>query len=256
MNLGPARMRVRKLAAVLRHPRWWRALRWGVAPSLELAPVRFAHDHRTVIDVGAGRGQFALFIRGRFPDALVFSFEPVAASFRTLERVTRRDPLVVRQRVAAGRAAGEATMHVTADADSSSLLPLARQAELFAGSEEVRTERVRVERLDDLLPASWERPALLKVDVQGAELDVLAGAVRVLDAVDEALIELSYVELYRGQPLADAVVAALAARGFQVAARYPSALGQDGAPVQSDVRFVRRASDPRIAQSLDSPDSA
>ncbi|MGE3961927.1 MAG: FkbM family methyltransferase [Dehalococcoidia bacterium] len=228
----------RKAARTAVHPGWWRALRLGVAPSLELRGVAFHHDHRTVIDVGAGRGQFALFARRRFPDAEVYSLEPGTSSAGLFERVHGADARVHLRRCAAGAEATSALLHLTSDADSSSLLPLAEQASRF-GTPEVATESVEVAPLDALLPSTWERPALLKIDVQGAELDVLRGAERTVAGVDEVLVEVSYVPLYREQARADEVVEWLAQRGFDVAGEYPSHR-EHRRVIQSDLHFVRR----------------
>jgi len=241
LPLQPPVRRVRKLVATVRHPRWWGALRQGVAPSLELAGVDFTYAHRTVIDVGAGRGQFALFARARFPDADVHALEPGRTSFATLEAVHRDDSHVHPIQVAAAATAGSGTLHVTADADSSSLFALDQQHRVFAGTDEVRTEEVRTAPLDDVLPEHWPRPALLKIDVQGAEIEVLRGADRTLAAVDEILVEVSFRPLYRQQARADEVIGYLLDRGFIVAAEYPAGRDARGRVVQADVRLTRTA---------------
>lgn len=233
-------LRGRKLARIARRPAWWRAARLGVAPSLELERIEFAFDHRTVIDVGAGRGQFALLARWRFPAARLHCFEPGAASFATLHAVLDGDLAAACTCVAAGAAEGSGVLHVASDADSSSLLAFDRQ-EAVMGTAEVGSEPVRIAPLDALLPASWERPALLKIDVQGSEVEVLAGASRVLDAVDELLVEVSYVSLYRDQSLAGEVIGRLWEAGFTLVGDYVSARDARGSAVQSDLRFLRRA---------------
>ena len=43
-------------------------------------------------------------------------------------------------------------------------------------------------------------PILLKLDVQGAELDVLAGASRVLEATEFVVMEVSFLEYNKGAP--------------------------------------------------------
>lgn len=231
--------RGRKLLATARQPRWWGALRRGVAPSLEFTAVEFAHAHRTVIDVGAGRGQFALFARSRFPDAEVYALEPGRASFETLQRVHEGDAHVHPIRLAATATTGTGTLHLTADADSSSLFALDQQHRVFAGTHEVGTEQVTTSALDDVLPSGFVRPALLKIDVQGAEIEVLRGATRTLAEVDEVLVEVSFRPLYRDQARADEVVGYLLDRGFVVAAEYPAGRDSHGRVVQSDVRLIR-----------------
>jgi len=77
----------------------------------------------------------------------------------------------------------------------------------------VRTERLDV-LLDDELLA---RPVLLKVDVQGAELEVLRGATGILDRVDGILLESSFAELYAGQPRADEIIRFVHEAGFYLA---------------------------------------
>jgi len=233
--------RCRKLLATVRRRRWWGALRRGVAPSLELAGVEFALAHRTVIDVGAGRGQFALFARSRFPEAGVYALEPGRASFGTLQQVHEGDARVHPIRVAAAATAGTGTLHLTADADSSSLFALDQQHRVFTGTDEVGTEQVATAPLDDVLPAEWPRPALLKIDVQGAEIEVLRGAARTLAAVDEILVEVSFRPLYRNQARADEVVGYLLERGFAVTAEYPAGRDARGRVVQSDVLLTRVA---------------
>ena len=58
------------------------------------------------------------------------------------------DPLVKLHQVAVGPAACSATMHVTAEDDSSSLLPItALQQSLSTGANEVGTEAIRIEPL-------------------------------------------------------------------------------------------------------------
>jgi len=231
--------RARKLARVARRPAWWRALRHGVAPSLELEHIPFACVHRTVFDVGAGRGQFALLARWRFPGAAIHCLEPGRASFATLRRVMGDDARTQCYQVAAGAEEGAATLHLASDGDSSSLLAFQEQVARF-GTAEVGVEPVRVAPLDAVLPPSWERPALLKIDVQGGELDVLRGASRVLSGVDEVLVEVSFQPLYRGQPLAGEVIGYLWERGFTLAGDSPAGLGTGSEAVQSDLRFLRR----------------
>ena len=231
----------RKLLAVLREPVYRGALRHGVAAAVEHEAVPFGHDFRTVIDVGAGRGQFALVARRRFPRARLVCLEPLARPRTRLGRVLADGPEPEIFPVAAAGRDGEAEFVVSRADDSSSLLPMtALQTETFPGTGEAARIRVTTARLDGLLDASrLERPALLKVDVQGAELEVLRGAAGLLEAIDEVLVECSFAELYRGQALAGEVVDLLCRAGFALAAVCSPVADHHGRVLQADLLFAR-----------------
>ncbi len=227
----------RKLTRLLREPAFWRPLRFGVAATVEHESVLFAGDYRTVIDVGAGRGQFAVFALRRFPLARIDGFEPLPQSFRTASRAVGSSSRVRLRRQAVGAAAGRAEIFATADADSSSLRrPTAEQTRLFPGTEDVDRVEVEVVTLDDAL-AEVNRPALLKLDLQGGELEALRGAERLLGSVECVFVECSFVELYEGQALADEVICFLRERGFSLRGIYSPVYGEDRTCVQADLLF-------------------
>jgi hypothetical protein len=79
-------------------------------------------------------------------------------------------------------------------------------------------QKVRVERLDSF-PEIIESPALLKIDVQGFELEVLKGADKLLQRFQAVVLEVSHAELYHGAPTPDELAAFLDDAGFRHAAR-------------------------------------
>lgn len=233
--------RAGKLARLLVHAEYRRALAGGVAAAVEHERLDLPDDVATVLDVGANRGQFALVAARRWPRARTICFEPLPDARRRLDAIASRLPRASVRAVALAEAPGEVLMHLARADDSSSLLPIsARQTELFPGTDEVGVLRVRAARLDaEVGPEDLVGPVLLKIDVQGGELGVLRGAVGVLGAVDVVLVECSFVELYSGQPLAHEIVAFLAEHGFVLAgAGLPSTDGR-GRVVQQDLVFRR-----------------
>lgn len=134
-------------------------------------------------------------------------------------------------------------MHVSAHDDSSSLLPITRtQTQLFRGTDEVRTEEIRIGTLDEFLDsASIDDPALLKLDVQGFELEALRGCGDLLDRFSYLCAEGSFVELYEGQALAVDVIDWLRDRGFSLASVYGTVSDDLGRAVQADMLFKRVA---------------
>jgi len=197
---------------------------------------------RTVLDVGAYKGSFSYGVMRTLPQAHIYAFEPLPDHFAALKKLEGRARLKAFP-VALGNAQGETSFHRSAFSASSSVLVMsAAHREAFpetAGGEEVR---VALGRLDDYAAElALERPALLKVDVQGYELEVLKGALETLKAVDYALVEISLAPLYEGQPSFDAIYAFMDAQGFEYAGDFDQLLSrQDGRVLQVDAIFVRR----------------
>ncbi len=244
MSVTPGRILAlaRKLMAVLREPGYRRALRHGVAATVEHDAAPFGRDFRTVVDVGANRGQFALVARRRFPGAKLVCLEPLARPRELLERVLAGDGDLEILPVAAAAEDGEAELVVSRADDSSSLLPMtALQTSTFPGTGEASRTTVSTARLDGLLdPAHVARPTLLKIDVQGTELEVLRGASGLLSEVDEVFVECSFAELYRGQALAGEVIDFLHGSGFALAAVCSPLEDSQDCILQADFLFVRR----------------
>ena len=214
----------------------------GVAASTE-------HDHvlgglavDTVVDIGANRGQFALCARGLFPKARIFSFEPLRAPAAVYRRVFIKDPNVRLFNVAIASGSGTASMHVSRWDGSSSLLPIsAAQNENFRFTEESGRETVATARLADCLGATdITGTALLKIDVQGFELDAIKGCEPLLSRFKYVYAEASFIELYVGQALAGEVVAHLRSKNFELICVANLSTGASKRPIQADFLFMRR----------------
>ena len=139
---------------------------------------------------------------------------------------------------ALGARSGKRALNVSRAADSSSLLEItALQDEVYPGTASVGTVDVDVSTLDESLgDVSIPLRSLLKADVQGYELEVLKGGASTLQKLGWIYLEVSFVELYAGQPLAHQVVNYLAERGFHVAdTSEPSRVG--GRTIQIDLLF-------------------
>ena len=228
------------------NPYWRRALiRHRIAAAVEHTDsLGTLPNILTVVDVGANRGQFALVARQQFPSARITSFEPLpepAAEWRQLFLLDKRTHIV---EAAIGDSDGVATMHISGKDDSSSLLPIKpAQDALFPGTAEVGTIQVGVSRLSSHIPKeTLQQPALLKIDVQGFELQVLTGCADLLDRFDWVYVECSFVELYEGQALVDQVVDWLREHGFFLRGAYNIAYGSSREAVQGDFLFSRLSS--------------
>ena len=129
--------------------------------------------------------------------------------------------------------------HVSQRDDRSSLLSITPAQEAFVpGTAEAASATVSVRPLSDLLTAEQlASPALLKIDVQGYEDHVLRGAEPLLPHFRFIFCELSFRELYSGQPLAHDIVEYLLERGFRLNSVGNLSADKTGIPVQADFLF-------------------
>jgi FkbM family methyltransferase len=231
--------RIRKLSRILRCKPYRRALRSGVAASIEHERLLGVLDCRTIVDIGANRGQFALAAQTLIPDANIISFEPLAQPAQKFRELFNGNKQVRLHQLAIGPERGTADIHVSGRDDSSSLLPITElQDQLHPGTAESGVEKVQVERLAGVLNvADIVAPALLKLDVQGYELETLRGCLDLLPSFAYVYVECSFVEFYRGQAFADQVIAFLREHGFALAGIYNLSHDKNGRALDGDFFF-------------------
>jgi FkbM family methyltransferase len=63
---------------------------------------------------------------------------------------------------------------------------------------------------------NWPMPDLIKMDVQGAELDILKGATETLKSCSDLILECQHTEYNLGAPLVHSVIKYLESMGFQL----------------------------------------
>jgi len=231
-----------KLAAILKSPYYqMRLLRHRVAAGVEHAQILTGLDCRTVVDIGANRGQFALVARQFLPHARIISFEPLSVAAAKYREVFTGDDRVMLHEAAIGPVPGNATIHISRRDDSSSLLPItAAQVAHFPGTEERATTTVHVAPMREFVQAeAILPPAFLKIDVQGYELAALRGCEELLGRFAYIYVECSFVELYAGQALADEVVKWLRERGLKLRGTYNEEYDHDRRAIQADFLFTR-----------------
>lgn len=142
--------------------------RLGIDVERDLERLTNADPIRAIFDVGGNFGQTALRFSTAFPNARICSFEPVPSSFLRLQRAVQGKGNISAANTAVGEETGEISIHVSADAGSNSI------SRKKAGDNSIT---VPVDTVD-ALAKSYELEAidLLKIDVEGYELQVLKGA--------------------------------------------------------------------------------
>ncbi len=231
-----------KLIRIIIHGFLPALLRNNVAAGVEHIAVLSPLGCKHVVDIGANRGQFALVARHNFPNATIISFEPLPKPAALFRRVFAADDATVLHVVAIGPKSEQCTMHVSGRDDSSSLLPISSlQEEIFPGTSEVETVDVRVAPLDVFVDeGDIVAPAMLKLDVQGFELDALRGCESLLSNFKWVYCECSFVELYSGQKLAADVIEWLSSKGFRIKGMYNPTYDLKGVVIQGDFLFEKK----------------
>ena len=237
--------KVYKFIRLLRNHRYRRALWQGVAAAVEHREVLSELRCATVVDIGANRGQFALVSHECCPSAKIFSFEPLNEPATVFDRLFKDSQRIKLFRYAIGRQAGDAPMYLSHSDDSSSLLPITDlQNEIFPGTGLKEIRSVAVARLDELI--NWDdliKPALLKIDVQGFELEVLYGCDSLLGNFQYVYVECSFMELYEGQASANDVVRFLHERNYALNGIHNLVYDNAGRSVQGDILFENGATE-------------
>ena len=239
MNTSLFLTRMDKLVQAMRSARFLRALvRHGVLVCADHRQV-LTPELLTVVDIGANRGQFALAAKKWAPNARIISFEPLNDAAITFRKVFKADTAVRLIQAAIGPQAGEMVIHVSAADDSSSLLPVSSlQVQLFPGTHTIGHEKIKAGPLSCFVtPRAITAPAMLKLDVQGYELQALCGCEELLDRFTFIYVECSFVALYTGQALADEVIAWLGERGWHLGGIYNMTYDRGGRSVQADFLF-------------------
>jgi FkbM family methyltransferase len=234
-------LRAKKLWYCLIHPYCWRALSARVAPSIEHKAILGSMDLDLLLDVGANRGQFSLMARTLHPTVRVCAFEPLPSEAAVYRKLLGNQDGITLCEVALGEHVGLAELNLSARPDSSSLLPIGElQTKFFPNTGGVGKVKVEVKPLD-LFPEFWSsaRRALLKLDVQGFELNVLRGAREALAHCAYVYAECSMVPLYTGQALYPEIEVFLAEHGFVPVCRHNEQWSESEL-IQADYLFRKR----------------
>lgn len=231
-----------KLAAT---PAFWPTLWRGVLPTIEHVDAIRRLAPKTLIDIGANKGQFSSLARYLFPDIAIHAIEPLESERRYFESVISQP--VTLYPTAVGAKSGEAQFFVTSRPDSSSLFRPGVGQERAYGVVFESSIAVPVVRVSDLIEIErLRRPILMKLDIQGGELDALKGAESLLHFVDYIYCETTFVKLYDDQPLASDLAAYLIAMNFALAGVYNQSVTREFGATQADFLWVQKQDD-RVA---------
>jgi FkbM family methyltransferase len=191
----------------------------------------------TIVDIGANVGDWARMACSVFPSSRILMFDGNPENDFALQNAVREIGIGSKHSICLlGREKRDAVTFFQMGTGSS-VLP-----ELTAF--ERNPVSLPMNTLDNMFEETELRvPLLLKLDVQGFELEVLEGGRRTLSLADVVILESSLLQYNEGAPLFAEVVALMSNEGFVVF----DFCGQnrresDGVLFQTDIAFVRRQS--------------
>lgn len=195
-----------------------------------------------IFDVGAHYGATVAQYRALFPKSRIYAFEPYPESFEMLRRRTAGDASVHRVNSAVADHPGKRTLFVNHRDDTNSLLPRAigrRYYPLDAGPRgAIEVEAVT---LDDFVNQNGvDRIDILKMDIQGGELDALKGASKILAEGRCSVIytEITFIPHYEQGAMFHELCSFLQKYGYTLYNIFNLTTAKDGQLRQADALFL------------------
>lgn len=145
----------------------------GVRLENDLSRLIRREDIKTVFDVGANHGQSALRFEKAFPKAEILSFEPVAANFKILNSNCENKPRIRTINKGLGEHSGKVKIGLSQNPGRHSLHLLQEGGDV---------EEIEISTVDTVMEESdISFIDLLKIDVEGFEIEVLKGGEKALE---------------------------------------------------------------------------
>lgn len=181
---------------------------------------------RQVVDVGANHGDFSQAASALYPEAKVLLAEPLQSLHAELQRrSSERAGLWSLAPYALGRERGTATLYVDDTYDAiASLADFSQDyLKLNPKARPSSTATCEVRTLDDVCAElGIQRIDLLKIDVEGFEFEVLAGAKSMLPRTNAIVIEVSLVRRSEDHDALERLLQILRENGLELVDVYPS----------------------------------
>ena len=225
----------------------------GNFSTLDKLPDPFSLATLSYVDIGARGGPPPHWLKlARQMNYLCFEPDPSEAESLRMSFAQAPQLHALVSECALGAACGSATLYLTHSRPCSSLLkPNAALLDMFAHRNLFQVEReisIPIVTLDSELRRLGSTCDFIKADVQGYELEVLRGGDEALSAAIGCELEVSFIELYKNQPLFAEIDQWMRSKGFFLAdlervwwrrASAPPEIQQRGSVAYGDAIYLK-----------------
>lgn len=191
------------------------------SPFEVISRIEPADTIKTIFDVGANVGQTTTELRRLFPKSFIHAFEPTPSSRDTYLKQHGQDSNLKLWPCAIASKPGQATFQVNLRSMTNSLLNVAHASAEWVGKENItniESISVEVRTLDEFCAANnIQSIDILKLDIQGSELDALKGATELFrqKKIRHVCLEAPFVLLYERQAFFHEIREFLATQGCE-----------------------------------------
>jgi FkbM family methyltransferase len=219
----------------------------GSNPLDDIVRLMRGEEIGAILDGGAYKGYFSKAMATAFPHAKVHAFEPTPASQELLRKNVLGFPNIEISHFAIGVRSEKARFYenvspLTNSLRKSSELGHLQFPDFVTGEEEIEVDVIRL--ADFAAERAITAFDIVKLDLQGNELDALIGAENLIAGVKIALIEVQFTSLYEGSPLFSEIEIFLREKGLNLFQLYDLVRSpDDGRLLYGDALFVNESVD-------------
>ena len=204
---------------------------------------------QSILDVGANHGNWSRIAKRIFPKANCFLIEPQIEMKPYLDSFCNDFPNSRWFMAGAGAKPGELTLTIWDDLEGSSFLPESSEKLKTTGKQ----RSIKIITIDSLIEdGAIPIPQLVKLDIQGFELEALCGGSKLFGQVEVFILEVSLFRFMKDMPIFHEVISFMADQDY-FAYDFPGFLRRpyDGALGQVDICFVKQGGLLRNSDSWD-----
>lgn len=221
-------------------------------PYYALSLILGSKEVTTVIDAGASIGDISQKLAKLFPLATVHAIEPYPPFHESLERIASQNKRIRPAKLALSGQNGSKFLQINKSEGTNSLLRSNEEGKAIYGDLLSTTGEIKVitQMLDDFIHEnSIEQVDLLKLDLQGGEINALKGAEKTLrnGNLKAILCEIMFRPCYENQVPWYELVAEISKRGFNLFNFY-QLVYHHGQVCQADALFFHDSLHPSILE--------